>query len=135
MSISAAIDREALGGLADALIPAADGMPSATEAGATGTLLDEVLRVREDLEEPLATLTEAAAGRDPGAEIARLQAEAPELFEALTTAIAGGYFMSEDVRERLGYPGQQALELVDDHDPALLRPVIERGTIYRPTPG
>ena len=135
MSISAAIDREALGGLADALIPAADGMPSATEAGTTGALLDEVLRVREDLEAPLATLTEAAAGRDPSAEIARLQAEAPELFEALTTAIAGGYFMSDDVRERLGYPGQQALELEDDHDPALLQPVIERGTIYRPTPG
>ena len=86
MSISAAIDREALGGLADALIPSADGMPSATEAGTTGALLDEVLRVREDLEAPLATLTAAAAGRDPSAEIARLQAEAPELFEALTCA-------------------------------------------------
>ena len=36
--------------------------------------------------------------------------------------------MSADVRERLGYPGQQALELEDDHDPALLPPVIERGT-------
>jgi hypothetical protein len=135
MSISAAIDRETLAGLADVLIPAADAMPSASEAGATGTLLDEVLRVRGDLEEPLANLTAAAAGKDPVAEVARLEAGEPELFEALTTAIAGGYFMSEDVRERLGYPGQQALELEDDHDPALLQPVIDRGTIYRPTPG
>ena len=135
MSISAAIDREALAGLADALIPAADGMPSATAAGATGALLDEVLRVRADLEEPLAALTASAAGRNPSAEVARLKAEEPELFEALTTAVAGGYFMSDDVRERLGYPGQQALELEDDHDPALLQPVIDRGTIYRPTPG
>ena len=135
MSISAAIDRATLAALADVIIPAADGMPSASEAGATGALLDEVLRVRGDLEEPLATLTTAAAGQDPAAEVGRLQAGEPELFEALTTAIAGGYFMSEDVRERLGYPGQQALELEDDHDPALLAPVIERGTIYRPTPG
>jgi hypothetical protein len=71
---------------------------------------------------------------DPAAEVERLKAEEPELFEALTTAIAGGYFMSEDVRERLGYPGQQALELKDDLDPALLQPVVDRGTIYRPTP-
>ena len=110
-------------------------MPSASEAGATGALLDEVLSVRGDLEQPLAELCAAAAGRDPAAEVARLQAEAPELFEALTTAIAGGYFMSADVRERLGYPGQEALELEDDHDPALLQPVIDRGTIFRPTPG
>jgi hypothetical protein len=135
MSISAAIDRETLAALADVLIPAAAGMPSASEAGATGPLLDEVLRVRGDLEEPLATLTAAAANKDPRAEVDRLKADEPELFEALTTAIAGGYFMSDDVRERLGYPGQQALQLEDDHDPALLQPVIDRGPIFRPTPG
>jgi hypothetical protein len=134
MSISAAIDRETLAALADVLIPAAEGMPSASEAGATGSLLDEVLRVRGDLEEPLATLTASAANKDPRAEVDRLKADEPELFEALTTAIAGGYFMSDDVRERLGYPGQQALRLEDDHDPALLQPVIDRGPIYRPTP-
>jgi hypothetical protein len=93
-----------------------------------------VLRVRGDLEEPLATLTASAANKDPRAEVDRLKADEPELFEALTTAIAGGYFMSDDVRERLGYPGQQALRLEDDHDPALLQPVIDRGPIYRPTP-
>jgi hypothetical protein len=135
MSVSAAIDRETLAALADVLVPAADGMPSASEAGATGSLLDEVLRVRGDLEEPLATLKAAAVNKDPRAELDRLKADEPQLFEALTTAIAGGYFMSDDVRERLGYPGQQALQLEDDHDPALLQPVIDRGPIYRPTPG
>jgi hypothetical protein len=134
MSVSAAIDRDTLAALADVLIPAEDGMPSASQAGATGGLLDEVLRVRGDLEEPLAALSSAAAGRDPAQEVERLRAEEPERFEALTTAIAGGYFMSEEVRARLGYPGQQALELEDDLDPALLQPVIDRGTIYRPTP-
>ena len=48
------IDRQTLSALADELIPAADGMPSASQAGAAGRLLDEVLAVRGDLEEPLA---------------------------------------------------------------------------------
>jgi hypothetical protein len=128
------IDRETLAALADALIPAADGMPSASQAGATGALLDEVLAVRNDLEEPLAELTAGARGADPDAEVKRLEAEDPALFEALTTAVAGGYFLSPDVRERLGYPGQQAKRLEDDFDQDLLQPVIDRGPIFRPTP-
>ena len=129
------IDRETLAGLADALIPAGDGMPSASEAGAVHDLLDEVLRARGDLEEPLRTIAASARGKDPAAEVARIETQEPELFEALTTAIAGGYFLSADVRERLGYPGQQAKKLQDDFDPELLQPVIDRGTIFRPTPG
>jgi hypothetical protein len=128
------IDRDTFAALADVLIPEADGMPSATQAGAAGALLDEVLAVRGDLEEPLAELTAAARGADPGAEVERLKNEDPPLFEALTTAVAGGYFLSPDVRARLGYPGQQAKKLEDDFDQALLQPVIDRGTIFRPTP-
>ena len=128
------IDRDTLVGLADALIPEADGMPSASQAGATGAMLDEVLAVRGDLEEPLAELTAAARGADPAAEVERLKNDDPPLFEALTTAVAGGYFLSPDVRERLGYPGQQAKKLEDDFDQELLQPVIDRGTIFRPTP-
>jgi hypothetical protein len=135
--VATALDRETLAALADVLIPAADGMPSASEAGATRELLDEVLRVRSDLEEPLRQVAEAARGRDAAVEVGRLQAEAPELFEALSTAIAGGYFMSPDVRERLGYPGQQARPFVprpDYEEDGLIQSVIERGPIYRPTP-
>ena len=87
-----------------------------------------------DLEEPLRELTATARDRDPGAEVERLKADEPERFEALTTAVAGGYFISPVVRERLGYPGQQAKKLEDDFDQELLQPVIDRGTIFRPTP-
>ena len=128
------LDRETLAGLADALIPAAEGMPSASEAGATQNLLDEVLVARADLEEPLREIAATARGRDPAVEVARLESEAPELFEALTTAVAGGYFISPEVRDRLGYPGQQAKKLEDDFDQELLQPVIDRGPIFRPTP-
>jgi hypothetical protein len=38
------------------------------------------------------------------------------------------------VRERLGYPGQQAKPLEDDFDQELLQPVIDRGPFFRPTP-
>ena len=63
----------------------------------------------------------APAARIPPPRSARLEAEEPELFEALTTAVAGGYFLSPDVRDRLGYPGQQAQKLEDDFDQELLR--------------
>jgi hypothetical protein len=134
MSDGSGLDRDTLAALADQLIPAADGMPSASQAGATGAGLDAVLAVRDDLSEPLRRLTEAARGRTPAAEVERLRAEAPELFEALSTAVAGAYFLSDEVRERLGYPGQRAKPLERDLDPELLQPVIDRGTIFRPTP-
>ena len=44
--------------------------------------------MRGDLQEPLAKLTADAANKDPRAEVDRLKADEPELFEALTTAVA-----------------------------------------------
>jgi len=56
------LDREHLGELADALIPAKSGMPAASEAGAVGEWLAGVLPARPDLEAPLA----GAHQRGPG---------------------------------------------------------------------
>jgi hypothetical protein len=136
---ASALDREALAGLADVLIPATDGMPAASEAGATGERLDEVLRLRGDLEEPLTRLAERARGVDPAREVKRLQTEEPAAFEALSTAVAGAYFLNPDVRRLIGYPGQERrpIEAQDPPDyerDGLLSSVVERGTIYRATP-
>jgi hypothetical protein len=133
------LDRETLAGLADALIPAADGMPAASEAGAAGRWLDEVLRVRDDLEQPLRAVLDRARGADPGAEVDRLQLEEPEAFEALSTAVAGAYFLNPDVRRLIGYPGQERRPIVAEDPPdyerdGLLASVAGRGTIFRPTP-
>ena len=130
---------ETLAALADALIPAADGMPAASEAGATGEHLDEVLRLRSDLQQPLRELAERGRPADPAAEIQRLQAEEPETFEALSTAIAGAYFLNPEVRRLMGYPGQERRPIEAEDPPdyeqdGLLASVVERGTIYRPTP-
>ena len=122
-------DRERLAALADALIPAESGMPSASQAGAAGEWLDAVLAARPDLEAPLAAaavLDLAEARRDPGA------------WGALTAAITAAYYMSPQVRERIGYAGQQAIPFDPDHEDyledGLLDSVKARGPVYRPTP-
>ncbi len=132
--------RSTLAGLADQLIPEADGMPSASQARATGRWLDEVLRVRPDMLAPLETLLDRAAGEEPAAATRRLQESDPDAFSVLTEAVAGAYFLNPDVRRALGYPGQQAVPIDVEGPPdyeqdGLLASVISRGPIYRPTPG
>jgi hypothetical protein len=133
------LDRATLAALADVLIPAADGMPAASEAGAAREWLDEVLRVRGDLEAPLQGLLERARGVDPPAEVERLEREEPEAFEALATAVAGAYFLNPEVRRLIGYPGQEPRPIEPEEPPDyeqddLLASVVERGPIFRPTP-
>ena len=55
--------RAQLGAIADELIPAGSGMPSASEAGVAGEFLDEVLAARPDLAAPLEA---RARGRSTG---------------------------------------------------------------------
>jgi hypothetical protein len=131
--------RAVFAGLADVLIPAGSGMPSGGEVALERGALDAVLEVRPDVADGLVTLLEAARGADPDAEVARLQAEDPDGFQLLTTVAAGGYFLDEGVREAIGYRGQEAvpIEHLDPPDyerDGLLASVVERGSIYRPTP-
>ncbi len=98
--------------LADALIPAEDGMPSASEAGATGEWLEVVLKARPDLREPVERL-------DP---------------EAVAAAIVAAYYLNPEVCERIGYAGQRAIPLGPPDHEELLDSVVARGPVYRPTP-
>ncbi len=132
-------DRATLAGLADVLIPAGEGAPSASEAGVAGAWLAEVLRLRPDLADPLAAILVGAGGAEPAAAVARLQAEQPAEFGALTAVVAGAYFLNPDVCRAIGYPGQQRRPIVPEDPPdyerdGLLASVIARGPIYRPTP-
>ena len=131
--------RAVFAALADVLIPTGSGMPSGGEVALERGALDAVLEVRPDVAAGLEALLEAARGADPGAEVARLQAEEPDAFQLLTTVAAGGYFLDEGVREAIGYRGQEAvpIEHLDPPDyerDGLLASVVERGPIYRPTP-
>ena len=131
--------RATLAGLADVLIPAGDGMPSASEAGSHEAGLDAVLHARPDLGPPLAALLAGAGRQEPAALVERLPDEDPAAWDVLTTVVPAAYFFNDDVRRRIGYAGQRAVPIDADASPdyledGLLDSVVARGTIYRPTP-
>jgi len=131
--------RATLARLGDELIPAADGMPSASAAGVAGLWLDEVLRLRPDFRLPLAAVLDRFASIDADVAIANLQASDPNGFFVLTEVVAGGYFLNPLVRDAVGYPGQESVPIVAEDPPdyeqdGLLASVVARGPIYRPTP-
>jgi choline dehydrogenase-like flavoprotein len=86
--------------LADELIPAGDGLPSASEADPQGKWLARALTARPDLAAPFERALAASTTEE-------LEARDPEAFAALTTVIAGAYTMNVKVRKRIGYPGQK----------------------------
>jgi len=52
------------------------------------------------------------------ARLDQLRAGEPSEYQALLTAVAGGYLLDADVRRRLGYPGQVARVLPREGVPA-----------------
>lgn len=129
-------DRRRFAGLADVLIPAAEGMPSASEAAVPERWLDEALRFRPDLEPGLRAALDVAGDLPSAEAIDRLNSEHIPAFEALGTLTAGAYFLNPEVRELIGYPGQVQTPLKDDTATYLdlLERVAERGQVYRDVP-
>ena len=129
--------RAVLAALADVLIPAGEGFPSASQAGVAQEGLDYVLNCRPELLAGLRKLLEAARGRVPAEFMCELEKNDPTAFSMLTDLVPGAYFLNPAVREKLGYGGQTAQPINPDPDylaEGLLQSVIERGPIYRPTP-
>ena len=129
--------RDRLRRLADALIPAAHGMPAASEVGVADRQLDKVLAVRGDLAEPLARAVADADPADYEASLARLRERDREAHDALLLVVVGGYYIDPDVRRRLGYDGQQPVEVRPEIIPnyveeGLIEPLLARGPVYRP---
>jgi hypothetical protein len=118
--------RATFAGLADILIPAADGMPSASEAGAAGRWLDAVLVARPDLTEPLLAWPggwTAGPGGRRGAPRRR-----PGRVRPADRGRRTPLPMNPAVRELVGCRGRSADP--DQRPPDwldLLEPVIERG--------
>jgi hypothetical protein len=126
--------RTTFAGLADALIPEGDGMPSASQAGVAAEWLDAVLAARPELGPTLLALVRRLDGQDPKTAIAALGTSDPAAFGLLAEIVPNAYFMNREVRERVGYPGQVGLDVDLTWPPDwldLLGPVIERGPIYR----
>jgi hypothetical protein len=126
----------ALAALADILVPAAEGMPAASEAGMPGPLLDQVLTSRPDLRVPLRQLLQRAKDREPREFIASLYRNDPAAMRILGFVIAAGYYLSPEVKRRLNYPGQlrqppAAETLAEYFAGGALQRVINRGPIWR----
>jgi hypothetical protein len=128
-------ERAVLASVADHLIPAAHGMPSAAEV-LTDDRLRFVLTARPDLAEPIRTALRAGLADDPADRVASLAADDPAALGALQLAIVAGYYTDKRVRELIGYPGQQALtirswELPPYLEEGLIDAVIARGPTWR----
>jgi hypothetical protein len=128
-------ERAVLASVADHLIPAAHGMPSAAEV-LTDERLRFVLNARPDLAEPIRTALRAGAGDDPAARVAALANTDPAALGALQLAIVTGYYTDKRVRELIGYPGQIALSIRSWEVPpyveeGLIDAVLARGAVWR----
>lgn len=131
--------RTTMAALADVLIPSAEGMPAASEVNVQGKWLDRVLAARPDIVPALLQVLAEAEGKDPAAEVRRLQEADAGGFAVLALAATGGYYMNPKVRKLIGYPGQKPNPPYPDESDFYLRdglldPVIKRGPIFRPTP-
>lgn len=131
--------RATLAALADELVPAALGMPAASEVDVQGEWVDRVLRARPDLGPNLLRTLDGARGQDPADVVHRLNEEDADGMATLGTVVTGAYYLHPRVRELLGYRGQPhapASPGESDHylRDGILDPVRARGPVYRPTP-
>lgn len=127
-------ERATVAAIADHLIPAAHGMPSAAEV-LTDDRLRFVLGARPDLADPLRAALRSELGSDVIDRLARLSDE-PTNLSALQLTIVSGYYTDKRVRELIGYPGQLALDIRAWEVPAyleegLIDAVLARGPVWR----
>lgn len=120
--------------IADYFIPAAHGMPSASEV-VTEARIGFVLASRPDLTAPLHDALRQELGDDVATRLAALASE-PANLAALQLAIVGGYYTDKRVRELIGYPGQMAIEvkswLIPEYlEEGLIDNVLARGPVWR----
>jgi len=125
--------------VADFLIPAYKKYPSATSVGVHEKMLDDVLDFRPDIVDDVLRGLAVINTADLSASVNALYKDDPDAFNAISLAASGGYYMTPEVREVLGYPGQESL-LYDAHAVPdflinqQLAKVTRRGPIYRSTP-
>lgn len=131
--------RETFKGIADILIPNAEGMPAASEVGVHEDSLDMIIGLRPDLKDDFVRGLVNVAGKDPREAANTLNMEDAEALTAIGLVASAAYYMSPLVREKIGYPGQQSRP---DPDPdatpeyvsnGMLQQVIDRGPIFRST--
>ena len=132
-----ATQRAVLAQLADVLVADGRGMPAASVAGIAGDLMDRCLEAAPALAGPLSALLDEAAPEAPDAFVRDLAANRRADFGVLSTAVVGAYYLSPEVRDLIGYPGQEPSPLSVAAEPEyldMLERVYERHPGYREAP-
>lgn len=129
-------DRAAFVKIADILLPAHKRLPSASSVDVSGDLLDTVVAARPDIAAAVKRGLSAVHGLEGRAAAEHLLKSDGESFDAIGLAASGAYFMSPVVREKLGYPGQEAVRYDPHATPeyvsnGMLDRVRGRGSIFR----
>lgn len=127
--------RTTLAAVAGHLIPAAHGMPSAADV-VTDQRLRFVLGARPDLAGALAAALRSDLGDDIAARLAALGRDEPATLGVLQLVIVAAYYTDKRVRELIGYPGQEAIEvkswlLPEYIEEGLIDQLLERGPVWR----
>ncbi len=124
--------------IADCLIPAAGPNPAASDAENYLKYLHLALAARADAFDVVmagvAALTDISGG-ELRAALKKMWATDKATFDPLSAIVAGAYFMTPQIMELIGYPGQHrdAAGLEDaanELETGILDPVLDRGYIY-----
>ena len=129
--------RLTLARLADVLVAEGLGMPAASAVGVADGLLDRFLDAAPSLVEPLLALLDEVPANGPDPFVRRLAADRPGDFAVLSTTVVGAYYLSPEVREVIGYPGQQPTSQSVAAEPDyldMLERVYDRHPGYRECP-
>ncbi|ROZ75001.1 hypothetical protein [Ramlibacter sp. WS9] len=132
--------RMTFSGIADVLIPAAEGMPAASSVGvANEQNLDRILGLRPDLSEAFFRGIERAKGQAPATAAEDLNREDSAALAAIGLIASSAYYMAAVVKDLIGYPGQESRAFDADAVPeyvsnGMLKVVQDRGPIFRKTP-
>ena len=129
--------RLTLARLADVLVAEGLGMPAASVVGVADGLLDRCLDAAPALAAPLMALLDEAPADGLDSFVRRLEASRPDDFAVLSTTVVGAYYLSAEVRELIGYPGQQPSPLSAAAEPdylEMLERVYDRHPGYRECP-
>lgn len=131
--------RNVFRGIADVLIPSSTTMPSAGQVGVHGPVIDRLLDQRPDIRERFLRGLDACMGQNPDRAARSLNETDPTALAAIGLLASAAYYMDEEVRRLIGYPGQSArpfdpLAMPNYVANGQLRRVIDRGPIFRPTP-
>ncbi len=122
--------------LAGEFLPSDGPLPGAADLADFGDWLMTALATRQDLIPKIRAALESTAALGAREALGTLAATHPTRFAALTTIIAGAYFMHPGVRAALGYPGQVPRRVHSDVDEyaSMLETVFDRGDRYRAAP-